>query len=197
VAQPSKERRLPGSDAPALWASEVIVSDVMGRLIEFWGFKRNTGRIWTVLYLSPVPLTAQDLRHLLGLSSGSVSMMLAELARWGVVRKVWVQGDRRDHFAAEVHLWKMISRVLSEREKAQITAVVEACEDALRFLETKRRSPDSNDRQRAELQVDRIRTLHNLVRTAKKLLEGLLLTAKLDAGPLTAFLLGSARSTKR
>jgi HTH-type transcriptional regulator, glycine betaine synthesis regulator len=197
VARPAKERRLPGSDAPALWASEVIVSDVMGRLIEFWGFKRNTGRIWTVLYLSPVSLTAQDLRHLLGLSSGSVSMMLAELARWGVVRKVSVQGDRRDHFAAEVHLWKMISRVLSEREKAQITAVVEACEDALRFLETKRRSLDPNDRQRAELQVDRIRTLHNLVRTAKKLLEGLLLTAKLDAGPLTAFLLGSARSTKR
>jgi HTH-type transcriptional regulator, glycine betaine synthesis regulator len=197
VERPSKARRPAGSVAPALWASEVIVSDVMGRLIEFWGFKRNTGRIWTVLYLSPVPLTAQDLRQLLGLSSGSVSMMLAELARWGVVRNVWVHGDRRDHFAAEVHLWKMISRVLSEREKAQITAVADACEEALRFLETKRHSPDPNERQRADLQIGRIRTLHSLVRTAKKLLEGLLLTAKLDAGPLAAFLLGSARSMKR
>jgi HTH-type transcriptional regulator, glycine betaine synthesis regulator len=183
--------------SPTLWASEAIVSDVMGQLIEFWGFKRNTGRIWTVLYLSPVPLTAQDLRRLLGLSSGAVSMMLAELARWGVVRKVWVHGERRDHFTAEVQLWRMISRVLSEREKAQIVALAEACEEALRFLETKRRASDPADRERAELEIVRIRALYNLVRLAKKLLEGLLATAKLDAGPLAAFLLGSARSTKR
>jgi len=189
-------KRANRDEARALWPSEAIVSDVMGRLIEFWGFKRNTGRIWTVLYLSPVPLTAQDLRRLLGLSSGAVSMMLAELARWGVVRKVWVHGDRRDHFAAEVQLWRMISRVLSEREKAQIVAVAEACEEALRFLETKRRASDSKDRQRAELQIERIRILYDLVRLAKRLLEGLLATAKLDAGPLAAFLLGSARSTR-
>jgi DNA-binding transcriptional regulator GbsR (MarR family) len=184
-------------DARLLWTSEVIVSDVIGRLIEFWGFKRNSGRVWTVLYLSPGPLTAQDLRRLLGLSSGAVSMMLAELSRWGVIRKVWVHGDRRDHFAAEVHLWRMISRVLSEREKAQIVAVAEACEEALRFLDAKRHASNPADRQRAELQIERIRALFNLVRMAKKLLEGLLATAKLDAGPLTAFLLGSVRSLKR
>jgi HTH-type transcriptional regulator, glycine betaine synthesis regulator len=91
----------------------------------------------------------------------------------------------------------MISRVLSEREKAQIVAVAEACEEALRFLETKRHASDPRDRQRAELQIERIRTLSSLVRTAKKLLEGLLATAKLDAGPLTAFLLGSVRSLRR
>jgi HTH-type transcriptional regulator, glycine betaine synthesis regulator len=185
-----------GGDAPALWESEAVVSDVMGQLIEFWGFKRNTGRIWTILYLSPVPLTAQDLRRLLGLSSGAVSMMLTELARWGVVRKVWVHGERRDHFAAEVHLWRMITRVLSEREKAQIVAVSEACEEALQFLETKRRAPDPRERQRAELQIERIRILYDLVRLAKRLLEGLLATAKLDAGPLTAFLLGSSRAKR-
>ena len=29
-------------------------------------------------------------------------MTLNELARWGVVRKVWVQGDRKDFYEAEV-----------------------------------------------------------------------------------------------
>jgi HTH-type transcriptional regulator, glycine betaine synthesis regulator len=196
VVRPSAGSRGAGSDAPALWVSEVIVSDVMGQLIEFWGFKRHTGRIWAVLYLSPAPLTAQDLRHLVGLSSGSVSMMLSELLRWGVVRKVWVHGDRRDHFAAEVHLWRMISRVLSERERAQVAAVADACDEALLFLEKKKKSPEPTDRQRADLQIKRIRILRNLVHMVKKLLDGLLATAKLDAGPLTAFLLGSARSTR-
>ncbi len=148
------------------------------------------GRVWAVLYLSPEPLTAQDLRELLRLSSGAVSMILSELSRWGVVRKVWVQGDRRDHFAAEVHLWRMISRVLSERERTEIVVFLETCEEALRFLETKLAGHDAKERARAELQIQRIKGLHDLARLGKKLLDGLLSTAKLDAEPLTRFLLG-------
>ena len=48
----AKEKRTQSQLAP----SEAAVSDVVGRLIEFWGFKRNMGRIWAVLYLSPEPL---------------------------------------------------------------------------------------------------------------------------------------------
>ena len=51
-----------GKEKHTLWPSEAAVSDVVGRLIEFWGFKRNMGRIWAVLYLSPEPLSAEDLR---------------------------------------------------------------------------------------------------------------------------------------
>lgn len=174
----------------ALWPSEALVSDTVGRLIEFWGFKRNMGRVWAVLYLSPEPLTAQDLRELLRLSSGAVSMILSDLSRWGVVRKVWIQGDRRDHFAAEVQLWRMISRVLSEREKTEIVVFLETCEEALRFLESKASGHDLRDRQRAQLQIERIKGLHELGRLGKKLLDGLLATAKLDAEPLTRFMLG-------
>src|SRR5262249_2589263 len=147
------------------------------------------------IYLSPDPLTAQELRDLLSLSSGAVSMILSELIRWGVVKKVWVQGDRRDHFAAEVQLWRMISRVLSERERAEIVVATEACEEALRYLESKVTSTDPRERMRAELQMERIRALYDLARMGKRLLDGLLSSAKLDAEPLTRFLLGSRRSS--
>ena len=177
----------------ALWTSEAIVSDIVGRLIEFWGFKRNMGRVWAVLYLSPEPLTAQELRGVLRLSSGAVSMILNDLSRWGVVRKVWIQGDRRDHFAAEVQLWRMISRVLSEREKTEIVVFMEACEEAMRFLDSKVSAHDPRDRAKAQLQLERIKALYELARLGKKLLDGLLSTAKLDAEPLTRFLLGGSR----
>jgi len=176
-----------------LWASEAIVSDMVGRLIEFWGFKRNMGRVWAVLYLSPEPLTAQELRAVLRLSSGAVSMILNDLSRWGVVRKVWIQGDRRDHFAAEVQLWRMISRVLSEREKTEIVVFMEACEEAMRSLESKMTAQDARERAKAQLQLERIKALLELARLGKKLLDGLLSTAKLDAEPLTRFLLGGVR----
>src|SRR5690606_20494832 len=48
-------------EARPMWESELIASDAVGRLMEFWGFKRNMGRIWTVLYLSDDPLSAHDL----------------------------------------------------------------------------------------------------------------------------------------
>jgi DNA-binding transcriptional regulator GbsR (MarR family) len=120
-------------------------------------------------------------------------MILSDLARWGVVRRVWIQGERRDHFTAEVQLWRMISRVLSEREKTEIVTFVEACEEALAFLEQKARGVDPRDRARAELQIDRIRALHELARLGKKMLDGLLATAKLDAEALTHFTLGGRR----
>src|SRR5262245_10167448 len=99
--------------------------------MEFWGFKRNMGRIWAVLYLSPEALSAEDRRQVLTLASGAISMTLSELSRWGVVRKVWVAGERKDFYTAEVQLWRMISRVLGERERAEVLHAIDAFEEAL------------------------------------------------------------------
>lgn len=181
-----------GKEKHTLWPSEAAVSDVVGRLIEFWGFKRNMGRIWAVLYLSPEPLSAEDLRQALSLSSGAVSMTLSELARWGVVRKVWVQGERKDFYAAEVQLWRMISRVFSEREKTEIVMAIESFEEALAEVSKLRSSSDPRTRARAELQYERIKQLLELSRLGKRLIETLLATAKIDAEPLVRFLLRQA-----
>src|SRR5450432_3407912 len=124
----------PEGAAGELWESERIVSDAVGRLMVLWGFKRNMGRVWTLLYLSDEPIAAHILRQRLQLSAGAVSMTLSELARWGVVRKIWQQGDRHDYFEAESSLWKMISRVLRERELAEVVLAIEAFEDALAAL---------------------------------------------------------------
>ena len=185
--------------ARSLWTSEARVSDVVGRLIEFWGFKRNMGRVWTLLYLSPEPLSADDLRRLLGLSTGAVSMTLSELARWGVVRKIWVQGERRDFYTAEVQLWRMISRVWSEREKIEVESAIEAFEGALKELEAMRRGAglDAPTRARIDLQRERIGQLLELARLGKKLLDALLSTAKVDAEPLVRFLLGTRLGEQR
>src|SRR5689334_10983512 len=153
------------------------------------------GRIWSVLYLSPEPLSAEDLRQALKLSSGAVSMTLNELSRWGVVRKVWVQGERKDFYTAEVQLWRMISRVLGEREKAEVIHAIDAFEEALASLERPRPGPqDSKTRARVELQKERIGQLLELAKLGKGLIETLVAAAKLDVGPLVRFVLGRSRS---
>ena len=42
-------------EADPIGHTELQVADTIGRLIEFWGFKRAMGRAWTLLYLSPSP----------------------------------------------------------------------------------------------------------------------------------------------
>jgi DNA-binding transcriptional regulator GbsR (MarR family) len=176
-----------------LWPSEALLSDAVGRLMEFWGFKRHMGRIWTLLYLSDEPLSANELRDKLGLSAGSVSMSLNDLLRWGVVKKIWLHGQRRDYFVAEGNLWKMISRVFRERELVEVLEAISAMEKALSSLDERRASSDPVVRQRAETQRVRIQRLLDLARLGRMLIEGLLDTARLDAGPLARFLLSGGR----
>jgi DNA-binding transcriptional regulator GbsR (MarR family) len=170
-----------------LWESERIVSDAIGRLMVLWGFKRNMGRVWTLLYLSNEPLTAFVLRERLQLSAGAISMTLNELARWGVVHKVWRQGDRHDYYEAESSLWKMISRVLRERELSEVDLAIEALEDALASLS---RRAMRGEAPRTQTQRLRIEQLLELARLGRSMLDALINHARMDASWLPRFRFG-------
>ena len=184
-SSPETETAPTGDDG--LWESERIVSDAIGRLMVLWGFKRNMGRVWTLLYLSNEPLTAIVLRERLQLSAGAISMTLNELARWGVVHKVFRQGDRHDYYEAESSLWKMVSRVLRERELSEVVLAIEAFEDGLASL--RRRQP-RGDSSRIETQRHRIEQLLELARLGRSMLDALINNARMDASWLPRFRLG-------
>ena len=93
-----------------------LAAETMSELIAFWGFKASMGRIWTVLYLAPQPLTADDIAERTGLSAGAVSMGLADLQQWGVVDRALVGGERKRHFRAETDVWGIVRRIFRERE---------------------------------------------------------------------------------
>jgi DNA-binding transcriptional regulator GbsR (MarR family) len=177
-------------ESDSLWGSERIVSDAVGRLMELWGFKPNLGRVWALLYLAGEPLTAKQLRDRLQQSTGAVSMTLSELGRWGVARKSWVQGDRRDFYEAEANIWKMVSRVIRERELAEVTQAIEAFEEALVSLEHDADERGARAGRRYLAQRDRIRQLLELARLGRTMLDALISSARLDASWLTGFRLG-------
>jgi HTH-type transcriptional regulator, glycine betaine synthesis regulator len=155
------------------------VADAVGALIEGWGFKRNMGRMWTVLYLEDHPLSAADLGERLGLSTGAVSMLLAELMQWGIVKKAWVVGERREHYEAETSIWKMVSRVFRERELNWIKTALDAFQQAGREL-------GKADNARRKLIADRIASLTQLAQVGAHLLEAMLEGESIDALPLKA-----------
>lgn len=155
------------------------VADAIGALIEGWGFKRNMGRMWAVLYLEDHPLTAADLGERLGLSTGSVSMLLAELIQWGAVKKAWVVGERREHYEPETSIWKMISRVFRERELNWIQSAKTAFEAASRELE-----PVPPKDARRKLIAERVAGLTQLAQVGAHLIEAMLEGEAVDSLPI-------------
>jgi DNA-binding transcriptional regulator GbsR (MarR family) len=154
--------------------------DTCGRIAEFWGFTRTMGRAFGLLYLSPDPLTQAELQKRLGISAGSASMTLTALLRWGVAHKVWVKGERRDHYRAETDFWKMISGVLNERERREITAALDLVSQAEQRAREARRGAAAPLRKQAEFTAQRLAALHEICKMGEVMLDMLLGNMKLD-----------------
>ena len=168
----------------ALHRAELAVADAVGDLMELWGFRRQLGRIWAVLFLSERPLAAPELCERLHISTGLLSMSLSELRGWGVVKGVDVPGDRKEHFEAETNIWSLVRRVLAERERRAIQAAREAVEAALREVKGALSDLDPAVRGQARFRAQRLEQLAQLCRVGQNLLEVLLDSARVDIGPL-------------
>lgn len=159
------------------------VSDAVGALMEFWGFKRVMGRAWATLYLHGEALTAAELCERLEISSGAASMTLAELERWGVVLRSRKAGDRREWFEAESDIWRMISRVLRERELLLVDRSLDVFERAQDHLA----SAPVAERLRAQALLGRLENLIQLARVGKSVLTGIVERGRADLSPLVRF----------
>jgi DNA-binding transcriptional regulator GbsR (MarR family) len=85
-----------------------------------WGINRTVAQIHALLYLSPRPLHAEEITDTLKVARSNVSTSLKELQGWGIVKRVHVLGDARDHFESMKDVWEMFRVVLDERKKREI-----------------------------------------------------------------------------
>jgi DNA-binding transcriptional regulator GbsR (MarR family) len=90
-----------------------------------WGVNRSVSQIHALLYLAGRPLTAEDIADSLDIARSNVSNSLKELMGWGLIRRVQIRGDRRDHFEAEDDIWELVTRIAIGRKAREIDPVVE------------------------------------------------------------------------
>jgi DNA-binding transcriptional regulator GbsR (MarR family) len=153
--------------------AELLTADAIGDIIEHWGFRKVLGRVWAVLFLSIEPLAAAEVGERLSMSAGSVSMALTELQRWGVVKRVWRPGERREFFEAETDFWKMISKVFDERERLLSESVRSRLERAVELLE---RAPGRDNAHK----IDRVKRLLAFVVVAQTTLDAFIRSRRVD-----------------
>ena len=102
-----------------------------------WGINRTVAQIHALLFMSAKPLNAEEIATTLNVARSNVSTSLKELQGWGIVKRVHVLGDARDHFESMKDVWEMFRVVLDERKKREIdptlavlrTCIAEAAKD--------------------------------------------------------------------
>ena len=122
-----------------------------------WGINRTVAQIHALLYISPRPLNADDLVETLGVARSNVSTSLKELQGWGIVKRVHVLGDKRDHFESMKDMWEMFRVVLDERKKREIDPTMRMLHECIVEAE--------KDKDTDEFTEQKLRDLHNFFGT--------------------------------
>src|SRR4051794_22383596 len=88
--------------------------DCTGRLFQRVGLPRSTGQIYGLLYLSPKPLSLDDIVASLGLSKGSASNGTRHLLSLGAIRRVWAPGERKDYLESVGNISAVLRSIYRE-----------------------------------------------------------------------------------
>jgi HTH-type transcriptional regulator, glycine betaine synthesis regulator len=143
--------------------------DGLGQLADYFGFSKVMGQLYGSLLLSSKPLSLDDMMERLDISKASVSMNMRSLEHMGMVRQVWVRGGsgRRKYYEAETDFWKIISNLLSGREMRDVERAINIMEQHSEKLSQSKEAMSSEDRQVAELYIQRMGQIQGLFQFAQ------------------------------
>ncbi len=107
----------------------------LSQISRFWGFPKGMGAIFAVLYISPTPLSLDEIVVETGLTKGAISTEIRSLARMGLVHRSTKLGDRKDYYEAESDFYAAIRSILQERQNSEFDRAVRSVKDTLTVME--------------------------------------------------------------
>ena len=107
----------------------------LSQISRFWGFPKGMGAIFAVLYLSPAPLSLDEIVQETGLTKGAVSTEIRVLARMGLVHRSSRLGDRKDYYEAESDFYAAVRSILKERQNSEFDRAIRSVRETLEMME--------------------------------------------------------------
>jgi len=129
------------------------VLDVFVDGVKVLGLPRSIGEIYGLLFISPEPLSLDDLVQRLGISKGSVSQGLRALKGLGAVREAAGDGERRTYYEPAIELKRLVGGFIRE----QVRPHLESGKEKVRLLSTAAAAEE--DPVRREFLCDRVERL--------------------------------------
>jgi HTH-type transcriptional regulator, glycine betaine synthesis regulator len=97
-----------------------------------------------------------------------------------------VDGDRKEHYQAETNVWRLVARVLRERERKAVEAALATFDQLLAEVRSAAAQGDPAARALARFKARRLEMLAGLCHAALNVLRLLLDSARADVGPIKA-----------
>lgn len=141
------------------------LAELVGEFMEYWGFKRIHGRMWTLLFVASTPLDAGELIQRLAISKALASMTLKDLLAYQVVLPAGRSPRGTELFRANTDTMGVILNVLRQREQVLLSKITEA-------FEALEKSRDSRTDPR--ISPERLQELGSLISNARSILDGVL-----------------------
>lgn len=101
-----------------------------------WGINRTMAQVHALLLANGKPLSTDEVMEMLEISRGNANMNLRALIDWGIVKKEFIKGDRKEYFVAEKDVWYLFKQITKERRKREIEPVITFLEE-LKNIEDK------------------------------------------------------------
>lgn len=160
----------------ALIAVQDSMLDGLSQLLDYFGFSKVMGQLYGVLLLHSAPLSLDDLMERLDISKASVSMNMRTLEHLGMVRQVWVRGKtgRRKYYEAETDFIQIVTNILNGREMRDVDRALHVLQDNMNLLFDAMPRMTSDDKEIAELYVERITQMQTLFRFAQLVITSVL-----------------------
>jgi DNA-binding transcriptional regulator GbsR (MarR family) len=143
----------------------------VGRISSFWGLNKAMGELYALLYLSPEPMSLDDMAEAIGISKASVSIHMRALERIGMVRKIWAVGDRRDYYEAEVDFWAIAKGIFREREAREFNQALGSVTQSLELVQM---AGTGQADARVQFYLDRLKHMQNFFKTLDTLIRAVL-----------------------
>src|SRR4051812_25490100 len=133
--------------------------DLWRSMASLWGISPTMAQIHGLLFITGSSLSMDDIMARLTISRGNVSMNLAKLLEWGLVRRVHRRGDRRDYYESLGDVWELFTLVAVQRKRREIDPMLHTLRQCRARL-----TPDLEGSESAAPHlVERRRRVHDLL----------------------------------
>ncbi len=155
---------------------------------EFWGYSRAMGGLYAALYLSPGPVSLDELVPIVGVTKGAISTNIRALEQLGMVHRHLRAGDRKDYYAADTDFWKIARTVLERRQKPEFDKALNGVSATLRQVRSRSRSRSNGGDELARFYEKRLEAMERFFHTLDGIVAAVLQMERLRSDGLKALI---------
>jgi len=148
-----------------------IFIDIVGNTGASLGLSRFVVQIYALLYMSPGPLSLEDIAKRLRASKGNVSINMKTLMNWGAVKKIWQRGSRKDFYEANRDVGRIIANKLKTGLRQKTDDVMEGVDEMEKMLNSSEAGLTEEEKKIYQAYKERIKEIRKISGKVNSLLK--------------------------